>query len=39
MTLRVFIVIWGALVLTLLLFGMLVAALDPDPAQGRARSG
>jgi signal transduction histidine kinase len=34
MTLRVFIVIWGALVLTLLLFGMLVAALDPTPPKG-----
>lgn len=34
MTLRVFIVIWGALVLTLLLFGTLVAALDPIPPKG-----
>lgn len=34
MTLRVFIVIWGALVLTLLLFGILVAALDPTPPKG-----
>lgn len=34
MTLRVFIVIWGALVLTLLLFGTLVAALDPTPPEG-----
>lgn len=34
MTLRVFIVVWGALVLTLLLFGMLVAALDPTPPEG-----
>lgn len=34
MTLRVFVVIWGALVLTLLLFGLLVAALDPSPPRG-----
>jgi signal transduction histidine kinase len=34
MTLRVFIVIWGALVLTLLLFGLVVAALDPAPPEG-----
>lgn len=34
MTLRVFIVIWGALVLTLLLFGLVVAALDPTPPKG-----
>lgn len=34
MTLRVVIVIWGALVLTLFLFGTLVAALDPTPPKG-----
>lgn len=34
MTVRVFIVIWGALVLTLLLFGLMVAALDPTPPEG-----
>lgn len=34
MTLRVFIVIWGALVLTLMLFGLFVAALDPTPPEG-----
>lgn len=34
MALRVFAVIWGALVLTLLLFGLLVAALDPTPPKG-----
>lgn len=34
MAFRVFIVIWGALVLTLLLFSMLVAALDPTPPKG-----
>jgi two-component system, OmpR family, sensor kinase len=34
MTLRVFVVIWGALVLTLLLFGLVVAALDPTPPKG-----
>lgn len=34
MTLRVFIVIWGALVLTLLLFGLLVATLDLAPPKG-----
>lgn len=33
MTLRVFFVIWGALVLTLLLFGLVVAALDPTPPE------
>ena len=31
MTLRVFIVIWGALLLTLLLFGLVVASLDLAP--------
>jgi two-component system OmpR family sensor kinase len=34
MTLRVFIVIWGALVMTLLLFGLVVAALDLTPPEG-----
>lgn len=34
MTLRVFIVIWGALVLTLLLFGLVVASLDMAPPPG-----
>lgn len=34
MALRVFIVIWGALVLTILLFGTLVAAWDPAPPKG-----
>ncbi|PTE13041.1 hypothetical protein C5F44_15410 [Fuscovulum blasticum DSM 2131] len=34
MTVRVFMVIWGALVLTLLLFGLVVAALDPTPPEG-----
>jgi two-component system OmpR family sensor kinase len=34
MILRVFVVIWGALVLTLVLFGLVVAALDPTPPNG-----
>jgi two-component system OmpR family sensor kinase len=34
MILRVFVVIWGALVLTLLLFGLVVAGLDPTPPNG-----
>lgn len=34
MTLRVFIVIWGALVMTLLLFGLVVAMLDKTPPEG-----
>ncbi|MCX7889724.1 MAG: HAMP domain-containing protein [Rhodobacteraceae bacterium] len=34
MVVRVFVVIWGALVLTLLLFGLLVAALGPPPPRG-----
>ena len=39
MTLRVFIVIWGALVLTILLFGTLVAAWDPAPPKGAILAG
>ena len=34
MTLRVFIVIWGALVLTLLVLGLVLAAVDPTQPEG-----